>query len=86
MRELRLFFTALTFYTRLPGLGLADVSGDGLSRATRYFPLVGIIVGALAAATYWGAQLLFPVGVAVVLSMATSIWVTGAFHAGGGAG
>ncbi|MFP6589342.1 MAG: hypothetical protein VCE12_02350, partial [Candidatus Latescibacterota bacterium] len=46
MRELRLFFTALTFCTRLPGLGLADVSGDGLSRATRYFPLVGIIVGA----------------------------------------
>ena len=45
--------------------GAADVSGDGLSRATRYFPLVGIIVGALAAAMFWGAQLLFPVGIAV---------------------
>jgi adenosylcobinamide-GDP ribazoletransferase len=83
MRELRLFFTALTFYTRLPGLGLADVSRHGLSRATRYFPLVGIVVGSLAAAVFWGAQWPFPAGVAVVLSMATSIWVTGALHEDG---
>jgi adenosylcobinamide-GDP ribazoletransferase len=81
--EIRLFFTALTFYTRLPGMALADVSDSALSRATRYFPLVGIVVGALAAAVFFGAQLLLPVGVAVVLSMATSIWVTGAFHEDG---
>jgi cobalamin synthase len=49
----------------LPGLGLADVSGDGLSRVTRYFPLVAIIVGALAASMFSGTQLLFSVGIAI---------------------
>jgi adenosylcobinamide-GDP ribazoletransferase len=67
----------------LPGLALADVSDSGLSRATRYFPLVGIIVGGLAAAMFGGARLLLPDSIAIVLSMGMSIWVTGAFHEDG---
>ncbi|HCL27275.1 MAG TPA: hypothetical protein DIC52_02430 [Candidatus Latescibacteria bacterium] len=62
MGEIRLFFTALTFYTRLPGLRLADVDSDGLSRATHYLPLVGVIVGGIAAAVFLGVQILLPQG------------------------
>ncbi|HJP34085.1 MAG TPA: adenosylcobinamide-GDP ribazoletransferase [Candidatus Latescibacteria bacterium] len=83
MREIRLFFTALTFYTRLPGLRLADHSETGLNLATRYFPLVGIIVGCLVSAVFLVADRVLPTSIAVVISMGASIWITGAFHEDG---
>ena len=45
MRELRLFFTALMFFTRIPCGRWAGSSQDDLNRASRYFPWVGILIG-----------------------------------------
>lgn len=83
LRELRLFLTAVQFFTRLPVPAWVGHSAQQLEQAARYLPLVGICVGALSAAVlYLGAQLL-PLAMAVVLGIAAGILVTGAFHEDG---
>lgn len=83
VRELRLFFTALMFFTRIPCARWAGHAEDDLNCASRYFPWVGILVGLAAAAIYWFAHLFFPQGVAVLLSMVATLLMTGAFHEDG---
>jgi len=83
LRELRLFLTAVQFFTRIPVPVWVGHSAQQLEQAARYFPLVGVCIGALSAATLWlGAQVL-PLSLAVALSMAASILATGAFHEDG---
>lgn len=83
LRELRLFLTAIQFFTRIPAPAWVGHSAQQLEQAARYFPLVGICIGALSAAALWlGAQAL-PLSLAVGLSMAASILATGAFHEDG---
>jgi adenosylcobinamide-GDP ribazoletransferase len=81
--ELRLFFTALVFFTRIPCSRWAGHTEDDLNRACKYFPLVGIIVGIVAAAVYMMASTFFPQEIAVLASMAATLWLTGAFHEDG---
>lgn len=82
-RQLRLFFTALSFFTRIPCTRWAGMNEDDLNHAARYFPLVGIIVGSVAALTWWLAQHVLPQELAVIASMVATIWLTGAFHEDG---
>lgn len=82
-RQLRLFFTALSFFTRIPCTRWAGSTEADLNHAARYFPLVGIIVGLIAAAVYWLAAKVWPAELAVIASMAATLWVTGAFHEDG---
>lgn len=82
-RELRLAGAAISFLTRLPVPRAAAVTRGELQSAVRYFPLVGVLVGALGAAVWWLARRVFPGDVAVVLSMAATILATGAFHEDG---
>ncbi|MEZ0538711.1 adenosylcobinamide-GDP ribazoletransferase [Fibrella arboris] len=79
----RLFFTALMFYTRLPVPKHIDHSADLLNRSTLFFPLIGWIIGAIGVGTYWVGSLLFPPELAVLVSMVSTIWATGAFHEDG---
>jgi adenosylcobinamide-GDP ribazoletransferase len=81
--QLRLFFTALCFFTRLPFIRWAGSSENELNHAVRYFPLVGIIVGLFAAASFWGCALVLPQNLAILLSMTCTLLVTGAFHEDG---
>ncbi|WP_266366221.1 adenosylcobinamide-GDP ribazoletransferase [Tellurirhabdus rosea] len=80
---MRLFFTALMFYTRLPVPKNIDHSEDLLNRSTVFFPIIGWIVGGIAAGTYWLGTVLFPPEMAVLFSLIASIWATGAFHEDG---
>ncbi len=82
-KEFKLFLTAVMFYTRIPVPKGIDHSGEMLNKSTRYFPLIGSIVGGFAALVYWGACFVFPVHIAVLFSMMTSVLVTGAFHEDG---
>ncbi len=82
-RELRLFFTALAFFTRIPCTRWAGSGEDDLNHAVRYFPLVGILVGVAAAGVFWLAARVFPQDVAVLISMLATLWLTGAFHEDG---
>ena len=78
-----IFLTAVMFYTRLPCPTWIDHSDAMLNRATAYFPLIGWLVGAVAAGTYWAASLLWPPVVALLISTVASILLTGAFHEDG---
>lgn len=83
MYQLRLFFTALQFFTRLPIPNWVGFEPHWLNHASRYFPLVGLVVGAITAAIYALAAWLLPAPVATLLSTAAGIYITGAFHEDG---
>nr|WP_241022283.1 adenosylcobinamide-GDP ribazoletransferase [Burkholderia sp. Ac-20353] len=81
--ELRYFFVALGYFTRVPvprAIGYA--SGD-LDQAARYFPLVGACVGAWGALVYLAALHALPASIAAGLSIAATLLATGAFHEDG---
>lgn len=82
-REAEYFFGAVRFFTRLPVPAWVGHSAEALQRSARYFPAVGLVVGGLGALVYLGALLLWPPAVAVLLSMAATLYVTGAFHEDG---
>ena len=82
-RELRLFFTALAYFTRIPCAAFGGHEEHDLNHAAKYFPLVGIVVGMVAALVYLVVHLKLPQELAVLASMAATLWLTGAFHEDG---
>ena len=82
-RELEYFFGAVRFFTRLPVPGWVGHSAEALNHSARYFSAVGLLVGGIGALVYLGAAQLWPQPVAVLLSMAATIYATGAFHEDG---
>lgn len=82
-RQIELFLTAVMFYTRIPVPRSLGFSEDRLNRSTRYFTVIGWLVGGWGAAVFYGLHFLFPVGLAVFLSMLATILLTGAFHEDG---
>lgn len=83
-RELRRVATAATFLTRLPGVA-RFASGDpvDLGRSARWFPLVGIAIGAIGAGTYAAAAWVWPPSLAALAALAAMVLATGAFHEDG---
>lgn len=71
------------FYTRFPINQIQGWSEVMLNKSTRYFPLIGIIVGGVGAMIFSGSIFIFPVSVAVLLSMIATVFFTGAFHEDG---
>jgi adenosylcobinamide-GDP ribazoletransferase len=82
-KEIRIFFTALMFFTRIPCPKWVDHSEEYLNKSSKYFPLVGIIVGSISALTFWLFQWILPNEIAIILGMIASILTTGAFHEDG---
>ncbi len=82
-KELQIFLTAIMFYSRIPVPKKMKHEPDLLNKATRYFPLVGIITGVIAAAVFFAINYVTNVSVAVIFSMIASVLVTGAFHEDG---
>jgi adenosylcobinamide-GDP ribazoletransferase len=82
-KHIEIFLTALSFYTRIPCSSLTGHSVEHLNRATIYLPVVGVIIGALAAAVFYASNLIFGVEISIILSMASSILATGGFHEDG---
>ena len=81
--ELSVFLLAVQFLTRCPVPSPELFTEARFIASTRYYPLVGLLVGALAGAVFWLAHLVFPVALAVVLATAASLLATGAFHEDG---
>lgn len=82
-KEIHIFFTALMFYTRIPCPKNIDHNPDYLNKASRYFPIIGWIVGAVAFGVFSLFNYLMTPEIAVIFSMIASILVTGAFHEDG---
>ncbi len=83
IHELRLFFVALQFLTRVPAPAWVGWRDEWLHASARHFPGVGLLVGAVAALVLWAAAHLWTAPIAVLLSMAATVWMTGAFHEDG---
>ncbi|MBL0741014.1 adenosylcobinamide-GDP ribazoletransferase [Chryseolinea lacunae] len=83
LRETKVFFTAIMFYTRIPCPKWVTHEAEFLNQSTRYLPLIGWIVGGLSAAIFLLTQYVFPTEISLLLSMVTSILLTGAFHEDG---
>lgn len=82
-REVRRLLIATGYFTRVPIPAWVGWSADELNRSARYFPLVGMGVGLVAAGALGAAVQVLPAMPAVVLSMMASILLTGAFHEDG---
>lgn len=81
--ELRLFFVALQFLTRIPIPRWVGFQPEWLHASARHFPAVGLVVGGLGALVLWAAAHAWPALLSVLLSMAATVWLTGAFHEDG---
>ena len=83
-QHLRLLLLAVQFYTRLPVPAWVGYSDELLGKSVVYLPVVGWLVGGVAAAAYAGGRFLFQnADVALLLSMIAGILLTGAFHEDG---
>jgi adenosylcobinamide-GDP ribazoletransferase len=81
--EIRVFFTALMFYTRIPCPGWVDHSDSMINKSTRYFSLIGYIVGGIASLSFLAGNFFFGFYPGIVLSLIASVLTTGAFHEDG---
>ena len=81
--ELAVFLLAVQFLTRWPIQSQDLFTEARLTAATRYYPLVGAMIGAFSGGVFWLAHLVFPVSLAIVLATAASLLATGAFHEDG---
>jgi adenosylcobinamide-GDP ribazoletransferase len=82
-REWRLFLTAIMFYTRIPVPKNIVYSDDLLNKSTKYFSFIGWIVGGFGALVFYLSQFVLPISISMILSMVSTILLTGAFHEDG---
>lgn len=82
-REVRVFWTAVAYFTRVPAPRWVGYDPAWLQAAPRYFPLVGALVGGAGAVVWWASARVLPGPIAIVLSMIATILLTGAFHEDG---
>lgn len=82
-KEIRIFFTAMMFLTRLPVPRFTDHSPEYLEKAPRYFPVIGWMVGGISALTFLVFNKYISEDIAILASIIAGILTTGAFHEDG---
>ncbi|WP_027393822.1 adenosylcobinamide-GDP ribazoletransferase [Aquimarina latercula] len=82
-KEIHIFFTALMFFTRIPCPKWVNHDPGYLRKSSKYFPLVGILIGGIGASIFYGFSFLFSLEISLLLSMFSTIYATGAFHEDG---
>jgi adenosylcobinamide-GDP ribazoletransferase len=78
-----LWLIALGFFTRIPVKDIPDFQSQWLSQASRYYGLVGLFIGAMGALAWQLSDAIWPPAIAVILSMITTVLLTGGFHEDG---
>lgn len=81
--ELLLFLSAVEFLTRLPIPGWVGWSDDRMIRASRYFALVGALIGLAGGVVWWTAVQVLPPTLAAGLTLLVTTILTGALHEDG---
>ena len=82
-REWQAFWLAVGFLTRIPMLVQIDYSQRLMNQSSLYFPLVGLLLGALYVAAFFLLGLAFSPLVSVILVVILHLFITGAFHEDG---
>lgn len=82
-RELIALGTAVMFLTRLPTGRWNSGEPSVLASATRYFPLVGLVIGLLLSMLYVLLDAVMPTAVVLVLMLIAAVLITGALHEDG---
>lgn len=82
-KQLDIFFTAMMFYTRIPCPKNITHDPEYLNKATRYFPIIGWIVGGVIWFVLYLASFFFSSEVSLLLGIIGGILTTGAFHEDG---
>lgn len=83
MTEIRLLLTAVQYFTRIRVPAWVGHAQEQLAGAVRYFPAIGLIVGASGAATLWLAAQVLPAPLPAILSTVVTVLMTGAIHEDG---
>lgn len=83
LHQLRLFFLALQFFTRLPIPAWVGFRGEWMGQTARFFPLVGWVVGVASAFVAWAAMQVLPPVPALLLALVAGVLLTGALHEDG---
>jgi adenosylcobinamide-GDP ribazoletransferase len=83
MAEIRLLLTAMQYFTRIRVPAWVGHAPERLTGAVRYFPAIGLIIGASGAAAMWLAALVLPAPLPAILSTAVTLLMTGAIHEDG---
>lgn len=81
--ELNLFFLALGYFSRIPMPKWIVYSTENLNHASRYFTMVGWLLGFCVAGIYYLSHQFFSVNISIWLCMLFSLLLTGAFHEDG---
>jgi adenosylcobinamide-GDP ribazoletransferase len=81
--EWAVFAAALQFMTRLPVPRAPAFDAGRLAASSRWYPGVGLVVGAIAAAVFALAALVYPPLLAALLSTLAGLFATGCLHEDG---
>jgi adenosylcobinamide-GDP ribazoletransferase len=82
-REVELFLLALSWFTRVPVPRDLPWSPQHFAASARYYPLVGALVGLVGALVLAISADWLPLWPALLLSLAATVLMTGAFHEDG---
>ncbi len=83
VREIESLLLAIQFYTRIPIPSWVQYSDAKQHGSTKYLPLVGLLVGGIGAGISFLLLPYVSVYLALTISMAVTIFLTGAFHEDG---
>lgn len=81
--ELPAFMSAVQFLTRLRLPVDVEFSPEAQAASPRWYAGAGVLIGLITGVLYWGAALLFSPVMAVLISTAAGLLVTGALHEDG---
>ena len=81
--RMRLFLAAIALLTRIPVRTNSPFAAEELGKSARWFPAIGLLIGATYLAVYYGLARFFPASVVAVAIVATECFLTGALHLDG---
>jgi adenosylcobinamide-GDP ribazoletransferase len=82
-REYQSLLSAVQYFTRLPVPAWVGHDAAQLEGSIRYFPLVGLLIGVAGVGVFVLAHWVLPQAIAVVLTIAAVVLLTGALHEDG---
>jgi adenosylcobinamide-GDP ribazoletransferase len=79
----KIFLTAVMYFTRIQVPGTIDHRPEYLQKASRYFPLIGILVGSACSLIFLVFARYISTDIGILASMIAGLLITGAFHEDG---